>query len=482
MLEVGAQPVSALALEDPRYWCFRISDADKEVARRSWTTEAGILLDDESVLFGCRLQCVALGDSPEFVATIPGVVAQVVTHHAAYLDGRRISPRAWHVESEEEVEVLAELLLKPDRSRPVVAISLGDKEGRDGRGIIDGHDIARFTVGAAHVVTLTGEASYALTDRLGKEFSVFHQAVRTYRPGFDINEDAPTDHPIALPGSIEEWADGGAAAFKRFLIERALRDTVVGVDIYRQLPSFADIHAQALKQKRNRARSAGASDKELLSLAIEENDSLRHKLDDEIETYDGLLQSAEEDRKQIEAERDETRANCRSLQARVMHLEAALGATGKQEDTPIPDSFEGLEDWCNNYLSGSVHVMPRAFRIATKSAFEKPELAYKTLLILRDNYAPMRRVGGLDKKRGYERALAELGLEDSPSFAGARAGEQGDEYRVNYNGRSRFLDRHVKGSSSREELFGFLLYFFWDEDCQQVVVGSFPTHLSTRAT
>lgn len=482
MLEVGAQPVSALALEDPYYWCFRISDADKEIARRNWTTEAGILLDDSGVLFGCRLQCVALGESPNFVATIPGVVAQVVNHHASYLDGRRISLKAWNVDSESAVVELVDLLLDSARSRPVIVISLGDKDGHDGRGVIDADDLARLTVGAAHVVTLTGNASYALTDQLGKQFSVFHQAVRTYRPRLDVNEDAPTEHPIALPGSIEERADGGAMAFKRFLVERALRDTVVGVDIYQQLPSFADVHAQALKQKRTKASATGASDKELLGLAIEENDSLRRKLEGEKKTYDGLLQSAEEDRIQIEKERDEARSSYRALQGRLMHLEVALHATGRQENTPIPDSFEGLEEWCTSYLPGRVYVVPRAFRAAKKSAFENSELAYKALLILRDFYVPMRREGGREKRLAYEQALAQSGLEDAQSFSGPRAGEQGDEYRVMYNGRPRYLDRHIKGSSSREERFGFRLYFFWDEDSQEVVVGSFPTHLSTRAT
>jgi hypothetical protein len=364
----------------------------------------------------------------------------------------------------------------------VIVVSIGDKDGRDGRGAIDADDLARLTIGAAHVATLTGDASYALTDRVGKEFSVFHRAIRTYRPKFDINKDVPTEHPIALPGSIEEWADGGAIAFKRFLVERALRDTVVGIDIYQQLPSYADIHAQALKQRRAKASIAGASDKEMLSLAIEENDSLRCKLEDEKKTYDGLLQLAEGDRKQLEKERDEARSNYRSLQARLTHLEAALHATGKQEDTPTPNTFDGLEEWCTNYLSGRVFVMPRAYRVAVKSAFENPTLAYKTLLILRDFYVPMKIEGGLEMKEAYGKQLALLGLEDSQSFSGSRAGEQGDEYKVMYNGRPRYLDRHIKGSSSREGRFGFRLYFFWDEDSQQAVVGSFPSHLSTRAS
>lgn len=482
-LETGAQPISALSLENPYYWCFRLIDADKTVAQRSWHTEAGILLNESNVLFGCRLQCVALGDSSEFAATVPGLVAQMVGLYPAYLDERRVSVKAWHVDGDDEAGKLVELLLNPERTRPVIVVSLGDKDGHDGQGVIEADDIARLTVGAAHVVTITGDASYALTDHLGREFSVFHRAVRTYRPGLNLDEDSPGEHPIALPGSIEQWIDGGAVAFKRFLVDRVLRDTIVGVDIYRQLPSFADIHAQALNQRRSKASEHGASDKEMLALALEENESLRRKLEEREDTYNGLLQAADADLRQIKSERDQARGDVNSLHARIKHLEVALIATGKKEETPIPDSFDEIEEWCRKYLSGSVHVMPRAFKIATKSDYENPALAYKTLLIFRDCYVPMKREGGMDKKKAYDQALASLGLEDSQCFAGgARAGEQGDEYRVTYNGRQHYLDRHIKGSSSREERFGFRLYFFWDDDSQQAVVGSFPTHLSTRAT
>ena len=132
--------------------------------------------------------------------------------------------------------------------------------------------------------------------------------------------------------------------------------------------------------------------------------------------------------------------------------------------------------------AGSVVLHNRAIRAAKKSAFEDVSLVYTTLLLLRDLYVPMRREGGLEKKRGYESALAALGLEESASFAGSRAREQGEAYFVEYGGRRRELDRHLKGSNSREERFGFRLYFFWDEETDQVIVGWLPSHLPNRAT
>src|SRR5512133_3329748 len=37
--DIGYQPVSAVATEDPRLWACRLDDADKVVAQRTWTTE-----------------------------------------------------------------------------------------------------------------------------------------------------------------------------------------------------------------------------------------------------------------------------------------------------------------------------------------------------------------------------------------------------------------------------------------------------------
>lgn len=482
MLEAGAQPINVLALDKPNYWCFRISDADREVPRRHWVTESGILIHENEVLFGCRLQCVAHGDSPPFEATIPGVVAQVISTHDAWLDGRKISLSAWHLSSEKDVDAFVRLLLNPARSRAIYAISLGDTNGRDKGGAIDADKLAKATAGAAHVVTLTGEASYVLTSRVGKEFSVFHQAVRTYRPGMDIDEDSPMDHPLALPAGIGRWPDGGHSGFYRFLVERALKDTVTRSDIHAELPSYAEMHALSMKQRRDRAGESGASDKELLEMALEENESLRQKLDAQKKENDGLLKAAEGEIDQIRNEYNEARAEGLSLQARIAHLVDALGKSGKTDDVPIPNDFSNLKEWCDTHLSGSVHVLPRAYRIAEKSEFDNPALAYRVLLILRDAFVPMKLEGGLDRKKAYESALSELGLDDAPSISANRVGEQGDEYKVNYDGRPRQLERHIRGSSSRAEKYGFRLYFFWDDETRKVVVGAFPAHLKTRAS
>ena len=75
-----------------------------------------------------------------------------------------------------------------------------------------------------------------------------------------------------------------------------------------------------------------------------------------------------------------------------------------------------------------------------------------------------------------------LHLSEEPTGSETRAGEQGDEYYVKYGGRRVFLDRHLKKGQAREPRHCFRLYFFWDDDSEQVVVGWLPSHLDSRIT
>ena len=92
----------------------------------------------------------------------------------------------------------------------------------------------------------------------------------------------------------------------------------------------------------------------------------------------------------------------------------------------------------------------------------------------------MRVEGTPAHKRSYEEALKSLQLEDSATGDGVKFAA--DLYSVQYGGARRSLDRHLKGSDSRDRRYGFRLYFFWDDESQIVVVGWLPSHLDNRAS
>lgn len=199
LADVGSQPTAAVAIEEPRYWAVRIADDDKEVARRTWTTEIGIgIAPNSNTLFDCRLFCAALGDNPPFLPTIPGVVRQIIRCVNAKLDDRRITETAWAIDHVNAGELVA-LLLNPARKRPVYVLSIPEHEATP---LISADTLACDIVGAAHIAVLSSAATFELTNALGREFSVFNGAVRTYQTSFDPESDEPSRHPLALAESI----------------------------------------------------------------------------------------------------------------------------------------------------------------------------------------------------------------------------------------------------------------------------------------
>jgi hypothetical protein len=482
LIEIGAQRALGVSLDNPKFWAYRIDDADKSVAQRTWTVEIEIGEKNPSLaILGCRLKCITRGTFEPFLPSVPAVVRQIVTDSYAIVDGRRVLPKAWMVDNNAGVEELVALLRNPRRAKPVIIGTMGSRFDPQAAALIDMDDLAARTVGAAHVVILSHDATFALTDELGKDYSVFNQAIRTYAAGFDDLLDNPFRHPRASAESVIQWEGIGPQAFSDFLVRQILNKSVVG-DIEAVVPSFTTIQNLASEERRKKAKVAGASDSEQLKMALEENKQLKDQLNDDRATNDGLLQVADNDRRIIEDERDEYKNLTYALTARVQHLVLALKECGKSDSVIIPKDLECFEEWTRANLAGSVFIHSRALRAVSKSKFEDPELVYKTLTILRDKYLPMRIEGGSELKKQYEDALAGLGLDDTPSFSGDRAGEEGDAYKIQYDGQTCFLDHHIKGSSSRDERYGFRLYYFWDSIKQVVVVGWLPSHLPTRAS
>jgi hypothetical protein len=79
-----------------------------------------------------------------------------------------------------------------------------------------------------------------------------------------------------------------------------------------------------------------------------------------------------------------------------------------------------------------------------------------------------------------------LQLKDGGSIDPGRAGEHGSTYFVNYpigSLTTRFLENHLRcGGNTRDPKRCLAIYYFWDDDSQQVVVGWLPGHLENRLT
>ena len=480
--DVGAQRVAAIGLIAPRYWAARLDDADKNVPQRVWTTEIGVACDSKgAVLVGCRLICVSRGPDAPFLRTVPGFVRQIVQNMNPVLDARSIGVSPWIVGNEEDVDALVRLLLDPQRRSNVYVLSLPEGSEDALETAVSAANLHTRTLGAAHVVTLTSSASFQLTDRLGKSFSVFRQAIRTYSPAFDPEQDEPISHPIAFHNRIADWSKEPGLTFEDFLVGQALRKSVSGADVEQRLPPFSQVRRIAAEQRIELARTEGATDAELLRLAEAEIGKLRETLDEQKSVYDGLLVESDSERAVAKEAEKDARTELASARSRIEFLEQSFRSRAAPVLEAYPPVGE-LRGWAEQNLYGSVAVLPRAYVGAKKSEYEDPDLIFRALLLLRDRYVPMRRLGGIELVDAFEAGCKELGLEERATFYGSRWGEEGSEYVVDYHGRKELLMRHLKKGNDRDVRNCFRLYFFWDDEDRQVVVGWLPSHLRSRIT
>lgn len=480
-----AQPVEAIAINhNGRYWASRLVDADKTVARREWTTEISIAEKDESVVFGIRLQCVTRGKHEPFSPTIPRVVRNIVETGFAYIDGRKISTKPWFIKSQEDVEELLTFLTSPHRILDVIVFSLSKDLKDENETVASASEVSKRTLGAAHVAVITDQASFWFSDCVGKEFSVFQRAVRTYRPGFDPDTDEPFTHPLATEKKILEWSNGGPKAYEEFLVSSALKQSISNRD-EQDIPSFARIRRNYNELILSKQRHNKVSDTDLLNKLEEINKQLKDDLEEQIQTSDELLGIAESEKYEAIREKEGLKDTNWHLRSRIEKLEEKLREYSYQPiDIEVPESLENFEDWCHENLAGSVKVLRRAFNTVKKSQYEDVSLIYKSLLLLRDFYVPMKRYGGKDRSDKYAEECKNLGLgKDTPSITKARAGEENKQYYVDYDSKERqLLDRHLKRGNKRDPRQCFRLYFLWDDEQRCVKVGSLPFHLDTRAT
>lgn len=496
--------LAAINLPDSGVWGFAVEHLDTDAGHsRTWVTEAVVAELKDSDLLAVRSQFSsttvenAPATSPRFVR---GWVERLGLIDAGY--PIQLSPHL--VNSFEDVERLLKLLYDPDRRLPVVVVS---ELSENGQYPVDYLRLIHRAAALAHVVLLSAQVSYPLSNRLGKQFSVYNGAVRTYMPGFGQPDDRQV-HPNVLAPRIADWEEGeakGAAAFLEFLVTQLHRYSVNTQQKLEQHPGLATLRRQKAErvwQQRaaeldarrhelefsvGKGREEGI---ELLELelaekaaAIEQAEKLRDEQRAKAQELDQLLDVADHD---IEAAREENEA----LRAQNANLLFGLKRLQQgQTETAVPDTYDALPSWVDEQFADRMLLLTRAKRSLKSAVFNDPKLVFSCLQMLAREYWELRTATQESynaAKRAYEKRREELGVTEAASIASSRLGEVREQYTVNYTiGQSsrQVLDRHLRGGAdTKDDRYCLRIYFLWDEARNVVVVGHLPSHLDTRAT
>lgn len=490
----GSAKVEVIALPQQGIWSLRFLHGDMPylerpaVPGRMWTTQVGLRRHPggaASVVVQVGCATPRESEAP-IVLTRPGVVKSLA-ERVGLSDIRPVSKKAWRVDTEAELAEFVAFLLNPERQMAVHVWTPLDPGKQfefkaEAPVPVDADHHAATMQGLAHVVVLGKETARKLSSAIGRVWSVFGGAMRTYRPGVDIEDGSPYEHPLVMPDKMFSFSREGQTGVKAFVgyLEQRARDWTASRRVHDGYGVLFD-RAQLLEleEKRGQARDAA-----LLETLIDEQAlTYRAQLSEKDREIDSLLEQLASMERDLDFHKNDLRKARAAREAqRVAFKQLNSGEDGITLPTVL--DYDGLAEWVDEALSGRLVLAPRAVRALKDAAYESPSLVFECLLHLATDYRDMR-LGYEGARERWEQALMSRGVELGGSIAKENAGAQRDEYFIKWppNSDTRaFMELALKKGSNKDQRYTLRIYFFWDEESSQVVVGWLPSHLTNRMT
>lgn len=386
-----------------------------------------------------------------------------------------------NVEDDAGVNKLYELLCAPERKYPIIVASeirlhQWKSPYQTPHFMIDTRAMGIDLCGIATVVSMTARASMAWSNLIGKSWAVYDGAVRTYYPGFAV-DDAFSKHPIMFQDSILKFERNelkGPSGFQQFL-KSMIRRFAKSVHF-----DFCGIFF--LSDAKILCEEVSIISKEHffpVPMIQDHEDNAVQSLTEELRRKSEEAMNYRRELINLKAELTRQRRKTQEVKEKCVRV-AAVDKSGK---SAYPDSFDKIADWTKHELAGKILLHPRAERGLSKAQYESPELVCQALLLLGNEYRNARLGTSSDYK--FKKRCRELGLLCKGSIDKSRAGEEGGQYFVNYpcgSDQQQFLKMKICKGTSYHRRYCLRIYFFWDSASELVVVGSLPHHLSNRAS
>lgn len=421
---------------------------------------------EESVPFSC----------PAFVKWI--------AHDIGIYDVISVDDRPEYIEREEQVEEFVSLLTNVDRQMPILLLTpCNNPNVAPYNGyMLNDIDMAKILYGWAHVFSITPEMTECLIAKVGRQWSAYDGAVRTYYPGLDFEKDDCYDHPLVTQRiiNLKNFEAENENGCTMEIVQHIDRKAVVRKILWRkhEIEFFSTEYQKYLQ----RQRATGIKSNELLASYKEQVEQLESQRDE----YAALAESYADDLENLKNNMENQQQTLGWQRNRIIELEdRAKKLSGEKSIETIPENgtYEGIPDWINTYYRDRIYLHKRAIKSLKSAVYENVNLVYRCLKLLATQYYGYR-LGMIDREEfEYQCHLVDAGLDESGAITDVQAGTQGDTYFVVYQGKRRKLERHLrKGGGGKDPRNQLRIYFFWDDDNQLVVIGDLPEHLDTRAT
>lgn len=468
-------------------WAMRFDDRRSMEDGAIWRVEITLLGNGTQPALSLRLiQVRSSEDAPPPVASgMPGVIASIARDVGLQDAGAALRNNATRISGNKDSGALLNLLLNPHRSQPVIVIA-GEVDATADR-------LAARLAGVAHVVCADKKATYQLINRFGRDRAVFGSAVRLYRPGFSADSN-PYQHPIwALKGTqLPKWLTND-------IFEETCAISLEVGDLDDRAPSFQTVRTLLSEQRmadsekrirvlRELAETQATSAEE----QIKRLEAIRVEQDLALEAYKAENRQLSEQAKQLQSELQATRREREEALEEARQLRYQVNNQWNDETTIssdpdqsyYPDNWDELELWIDEYGEGKLVLHEKAIKAAKSSPFKDIPFAYKALEYLVRYFIPMKQRDARDDTafQAESNALNELGLEREPVGEALNNHRYKQSYRRLHEGRTIWLDDHLKRGGGFDPASLFRLYFHYDQANGKVIVGHLTTHLPNSLT
>ena len=473
------------------HFCCRIEHSDGKFQGREWLTEVEVIARDEKALLGIKVSYTTPegADYNRNIFSVPTFIWEILNKNG-FSDVRELKQSVFEADSEEKLNELYDLLVDKNRIFPVVVITDLKNDEDSTSPIISPEDLLYRAGIIAHVVHIPCELCFSWKNKVGYMWDVYNGAVRTYYENLNFDDDNFYEHPLFTAQRIaacEYVSDNGedligATAFMELLIEKLRnRNTRLRIDWRGRGHKFLETalreaDSEQLKFHNDKMNSLEKTWEELCKEERERFEKEKNNLEDE-------LLDAYEKSEQLKKDFERARGQIYSLECRIESLKQKLLDAGNAEEIiPAECTYEYIPQWVKEYFPTTLYLSPRAKRSLKQACYKDVRLVYRALELLGTEYWQMKT--GLLDKAAFEEKCHELDnvKVNALTITDSRAGERDDVYFIEYRGKRRKLELHLKKGDDREEKNCLRIYYFWDDENSVVVIGSLPGHLETRNT
>ncbi|MYD53518.1 MAG: hypothetical protein F4W96_04340 [Chloroflexi bacterium] len=449
------------ALNGSGYFVAEWEHPDRDDRQFRWRVTSQAATTDETVTFRANVQMI---DSRTAITPDrrpvdrPRLIPEPIKRFECRLDGHPLSVTPAQVNSDNVTGFVKDVILSHERRLPIVVLSQTD----DGQTALDPGTLQDRLAGLATVAVLQPQATWELTDLLGRHLTCFRGAVRIYWPGCQP-EDISYRH--------RRWLFEHAQ-----LLGKRLPNTLLHV-LTTQFPRYAgqstidrvtrDIRHRRLHELDAAFRSLPAYG-QIPPEIIPHIDAALSQRDETIEELRFEMEVRDETIREQTAELETHRRNYRD--------------TSVQADSPVGDA-EGMviDSMETAVLSAADHLhrvrlLPTAFTSAENSPYEHPGRVYGALSTLNDLGDLL--ASGQSLGTGIAEHLRQRNVDYVGGESQTTAGRFGDERAFLDGDTHRSMTAHLRFGTSGDPRHCARVYLEWDDEVKEWIVGHVGRHLT----